>query len=162
MVAALLRPLIDQDLSVAFYDLNTIRSEGLSQMTGDVRQYGMAKDGLIARLFMFGVVQTVKGLSIDHEVFDGNTAETRTLLPTLTKVLERFPSVQRPLLVSDGGLLSLNNLEALKVLRLARGKPLEFIVAVPDRRYNEFIDILEPFHEEQCVGATLEAISEHA
>ena len=162
VVAGLLRPLIDQDLSVVFYDLTTIRSEGLSLQAGDVRQYGMAKEGLIARQFMLGVVQTAEGLPIYHEVFDGNTAETRTLLPTLTKVLERFPSVQRLVLVADRGLLSLDNLEALKAVRLASGKPLEFIVAVPGRRYNEFIELLEPFHEEQCATATQEVIAEHA
>ncbi len=162
VVAGLLRPLIDQDLSVVFYDLTTIRSEGLSQQAGDVRQYGMAKEGLIARQFMLGVVQTAEGLPIYHEVFDGNTAETRTLLPTLSKVLERFPSVQRLVLVADRGLLSLDNLEALKAVRLASGKPLEFIVAVPGRRYNEFIELLESFHEAQCAGATQEVISEHA
>ncbi|KIN89305.1 IS1634 family transposase [Thauera sp. SWB20] len=162
VVAELLRPLIDQDLSVVFYDLTTIRSEGLSQQAGDVRQYGMAKEGLIARQFMLGVVQTAEGLPIYHEVFDGNTAETRTLLPTLTKVLERFPSVQRLVLVADRGLLSLDNLEALKAVRLASGKPLEFIVAVPGRRYNEFIELLEPFHEQQCATATQEVISEQA
>ena len=162
VVAGLLRPLIDQDLSVVFYDLTTIRSEGLSQQAGDVRQYGMAKEGLIARQFMLGVVQTAEGLPIYHEVFDGNTAETRTLLPTLTKVLERFPSVQRLVLVADRGLLSLDNLEALKAVRLASGKPLEFIVAVPGRRYNEFIELLEPFHEQQCATATHEVTSEQA
>jgi transposase len=162
VVAGLLRPLIDQDLSVVFYDLTTIRSEGLSQQPGDVRQYGMAKEGLIARQFMLGVVQTAEGLPIYHEVFDGNTAETRTLLPTLSKVLERFPSVQRLVLVADRGLLSLDNLEALKAVRLASGKPLEFIVAVPGRRYNEFIELLEPFHEQQCATATHEVTSEQA
>ncbi len=162
VVAGLLRPLIDQDLSVVFYDLTTIRSEGLSQQTGDVRQFGMAKEGLIARQFMLGVVQTAEGLPIYHEVFDGNTAETRTLLPTLTQVLERFPSVQRLVLVADRGLLSLDNLEALKAVRLASGKPLEFIVAVPGRRYNEFVELLEPFHEQQCAAATQEVIAEHA
>ena len=162
VIAGLLRPLIDQDLSVMFYDLTTIRSEGLSQTAGDIRQYGMAKEGLIARQFMLGVVQTAEGLPIYHEVFDGNTAETRTLLPTLSKVLERFPSVQRLVLVADRGLLSLDNLEALKAVRLASGKPLEFIVAVPGRRYNEFVDLLEPFHEQQCAAATQEVVSEHA
>jgi hypothetical protein len=32
VVAGLLRPLIDQDLSVVFYDLTTIRAEGLSSV----------------------------------------------------------------------------------------------------------------------------------
>jgi hypothetical protein len=35
VVAGLLRPLIDQDLSVVFYDLTTIRSEGLTSSLSD-------------------------------------------------------------------------------------------------------------------------------
>ena len=49
VVARLLRPLIDQDLAVVFYDLTTIRAEGASEVEGDVRQFGMAKEGVIAR-----------------------------------------------------------------------------------------------------------------
>ena len=45
VVANLLRPLIDQELSVVFYDMTTIRTEGLATVDGDVRQYGMAKEG---------------------------------------------------------------------------------------------------------------------
>ena len=66
-VAALLRPLIDQDLSVVFCDLTTIRAEGLSQQEGDVRRFGMSKEGIIARQFMLGVVQTQDGMPIYHE-----------------------------------------------------------------------------------------------
>jgi transposase len=133
VVAGLLRPIIDQDLSVVFYDLTTIRAEGLSTQENDVREFGMAKEGLIARQFMLGVVQTAEGLPIYHEVFDGNTAETKTLLPTLKTVLARFPSVKRQVLVADRGLLSLDNLEALDELRQASGRALEFILAVPGR-----------------------------
>ena len=75
----LLRPLIDDDLSVVFYDLTTIRAEGLSEQDGDVRRHGMSKEGVIARQFMLGVVQTADGMPIYHEVFDGNTAEAPTL-----------------------------------------------------------------------------------
>ena len=42
VLARLLRPLIDQDLSLVFYDLTTIRAAGLSEQVDDVRQYGMA------------------------------------------------------------------------------------------------------------------------
>ena len=87
VVANLLRPLIDQDLSLVFYDLTTIRAAGLSEQVGDVRQYGMAKEGVIARQFMLAVVQTAEGLPIYHEVLDGNQAEAPTLMPTLKKVL---------------------------------------------------------------------------
>ena len=160
VIAGLLRPLIDQDLSVVFYDMTTIRSEGLSEMPDDVRQYGLAKEGLIARQFMLGVVQTADGLPIYHEVFDGNTAETKTLLPTLTTVLARFPAIGRLILVADRGLLSLDNLDALQEIRLANGQPLEFILAVPGRRYSEFADVLQPFHTEHCRPAKAEVISE--
>ena len=76
---------------MAFHDMTTIRAEGLTTMAGNVRQFGMGKEGLIARQFMLEVVQTSEGLSIYHEVFDGSTAETKTLLPILKKVLGRFP-----------------------------------------------------------------------
>jgi len=161
VVAALLRPMIDQDLSVVFYDLTTIRAKGLSELDGDVRKFGMAKEGLIARQFMLGVVQTAEGLPIHHEVFDGNTAETQTLIPTLKTVLARFPSVRRLVLVADRGLLSLDNLEALQQISLPGGAPLEFVLAVPGRRYNEFVPLLESFQAE-CQGASGEVTGERA
>jgi transposase len=144
VVAGLLRPLVDQDMSLVFYDLTTIRAAGLSQQQDDVRQFGMAKEGVIARQFMLGVVQTAEGLPIYHEVFDGNQAEGPTLLPTLRKVLQRFPHIRRLIVVADRGLLSLDNLEELGKISLPNSSSaLEFILAVPGRRYNEFTDVLK-------------------
>ena len=160
VVAGLLRPLIDQDLSVVFYDMTTIRAEGLSVQDDDIRKYGMAKEGLIARQVMLGAVQTGDGLPIYHEVFAGNTAESPTLLPTIRTVLERFPSIRRVVLVADRGLLSLDNLDALSAIQLTSGEPLEFVLAVPGRRYSEFVDRLRPFHEQQCAAATDEVVGE--
>ena len=159
VVANLLRPLIDQELSVVFYDMTTIRTEGTSDQEGDVRRFGMAKEGLIARQVMLGVVQTGDGLPIYHEVFAGNTAESPTLLPTLKTVLERFPSIRRVVLVADRGLLSLDNLEALSEIRLESGEPLEFVLAVPGRRYSEFAELLDAL-QAQCVDAEQEIVGE--
>ena len=150
VTATLLRPLIDQDLSIVFYDLTTIRTEGLSQEKDDVRQYGMSKEGLIARQFMLGIVQTAEGLPIHHEVFDGNVSETKTLQPTIETILKRFPSVRRLIVVADRGLLSLGNLDTLQSIQLSTGEPLEFILAVPGRRYSDFADLLEGFHAKYC------------
>jgi hypothetical protein len=169
VVAKLLRPWVDQDLSMAFYDMTTIRAEGLATMQGDIRKFGMAKEGLIARQFMLGVVQTSEGLPIYHEVFDGNAAETKTLLPILKKVMDRFPNLRRLILVADRGLLSLDNLEALQAIRLrpdkgqdpSKGQALEFIIAVPGRRYHEFANLLEPL-QAQCAKATAEITGEVA
>ena len=165
VIASLLRPLVDQDLSVAFYDMSTIRAEGLATVEGDVRKFGMAKEGLIARQFMLGVVQTSEGLPIYHEVFDGNTAEAKTLLPIIKKVMDRFPHLRRLVLVADRGLLSLDNLEALQAIQLGAdqraskglaalpGQALEFIIAVPGRRYAEFAGLLDEF-QRKCILST--------
>lgn len=142
-MARLLRPLIDDELSVVFYDLTTIGTEGLSEQPDDVRRHGLSKDGGIARQFMLGVVQTADGLPIHHEVFAGNTAEAPTLQPMLKSVLGRFSHIRRLVVVADRGLLSLDNLEQLAELRVGDA-PLEFILAVPGRRYGEFSELPRP------------------
>jgi transposase len=156
--AALLRPLIDQELSIVFYDLTTIRTEGHSEAAGEIRQYGLAKEGDIARQVMLGVVQTADGLPIHHEVFAGNAAETHTLVPTITKVLARYP-VRRVVLVADRGLLSLDNLEAIQSIKV-HDQPLEFILAVAARRYSDFDELLASFHADTCLKASTEVIGE--
>jgi hypothetical protein len=118
VVAGLLKPLVDQEMSLVFYDLTTIRAAGLSEQVGDVRQYGMSKEGLIARQFMLGVVQTADGMPIYHEVFDGNTSKAPTLLPTVRKVLARYPHIRRLVMVADRGLLSVDNLAELTSITL--------------------------------------------
>ncbi|MEW5886055.1 MAG: IS1634 family transposase [Pseudomonadota bacterium] len=156
-LAHLLRPLIDQELSVVFYDLTTIRAEGLSELPGDVRQHGKAKEGPIARQFLLGVVQTAEGLPIHHEVFEGNASEGQTLLPVLERVLARFAHLRRLVVVADRGLLSLDNLQALEALALpasAQGpRALQYILAVPGRRYGEFEPVLEAFGQQVAEDA---------
>jgi transposase len=159
VVAGLLRPLIDQDLSLVFYDLTTIRAAGLTEQTDDVRKYGMSKSGLIERQFMLGVVQTAEGLPIYHEVFDGNQSESPTLLPTLKKVLARFAQIKRLIVVADRGLLSLDNVDELRKVMLPNGQALEFILAVPGRRYSEFAQILKEF-QSKVNDAKAEVIDE--
>ncbi len=157
-LSGLLRPLIDQELSIVFYDLTTIRAEGGSEQGGEVRQFGLSKEGGIARQVMLGVVQTAEGLPIHHEVFAGNAAETVTLVPTIEKVLARYP-IKRVVLVADRGLLSLDNLEAIRQIKVGE-HPLEFILAVPARRYGEFDALLAGFHQSTCQTATEEVMGE--
>ena len=78
---------------------------------------------------MLGVLQTAESLPIFHEVFDGNQAESPTLMPRLGKVLARFGHMKRLIVVSDRGLLSLDNIEELGKIKLPTGQALEFILA---------------------------------
>lgn len=161
VLAGLLRPLVDRDLAVVFYDMTTIRTQGLSNQAGEVRHFGMSKEGVIARQVMLGVVQTADGLPLYHEVFDGNTAEVTTLKPILEKIVQRFP-VKRVIAVADRGLLSSDNLAELQAIKLPGGGALEFILAVPGRRYGEFVDLLGPMHAMRCMDATQEIVGETA
>ena len=161
VMASLLRPLVDQDLAMVFYDMTTIRAEGLSEQEGDLRRYGMAKVGVVERQVMLGVVQTAEGLPLYHEVFNGNTAEVTTIKAVIEKIVARFP-IKRVIAVADRGLLSTENLSDLQEIALPGGNKLEFILAVPGRRYGDFVELLEPFHSEQCLPAKEEILGEAA
>ena len=114
---------------------------------------------LIARQVMLGVVQTADGLPLYQEVFDGNTAELSTLNSVIEKIVARFP-VKRVIAEADRGLLSTDNLAELQAIMLPGGGLLEFILAMPGRRYGDFIDLLGPLHAAQCVDATQEVLVE--
>jgi transposase len=161
VMASMLRPLVDQDLAMVFYDMTTIRAAGLSEQEGDLRHYGMSKEGVVARQVMLGVVQTAEGLPLYHEVFDGNTAEVTTIKGVIEKIVARFP-IKRVIAVADRGLLSTENLADLQEIVLPSGNKLEFILAVPGRRYGDFVELLEPFHTQQCLAAKEEILGETA
>jgi transposase len=139
-LAKQIRPLVDRNLTVVFYDLTTVRIHGEGEVEQDIRAYGMNKEtGGIARQFVMGVVQTAEGLPLMHTVHPGNVAETKTLQAMLSRVLQRFP-IERVILVADRGLLSLDNIDALTSLAKEGGRTLEFILAVPARRYGELVE----------------------
>ncbi len=161
-LAAVLRPLVDQDLSIVFYDMTTIGMDGQSEVPGEIRQFGLSKDGGIRRQIMLGVVQTAEGLPIAHRVWEGHTAEAPTLHAVVDEILALYP-VKRVVLVADRGLLSLDNLEWLQTVRVGKtAQPLEFILAVPGRRYGEFNEILDAVQAEHCAHAKAEVIGETA
>ncbi|TQE98066.1 MAG: IS1634 family transposase, partial [Spiribacter salinus] len=140
-VARLLRPLLDDRLSVVFYDLTTVRVHAEGEAgAADLRQFGHSKDtGGISRQFVLGVVQSAEGLPLMHTVEPGNVAETATLQPMLERVLERF-AVERLVVVADRGLLSLDNVADFEALAERTGRGIEFILAVPARRYGELAE----------------------
>lgn len=144
VVSQLVRPLIDQELSVVFYDLTTVRIHGEAEVADDVRQFGINKQtGGIARQFVLGLVQTSDGLPLMHTVHPGNVGEVSTLRPMLEEVLKRV-AVQRVVLVADRGLLSLENIAQLEAIgAVYSDRRIDFILAVPARRYGELGGTLE-------------------
>ena len=159
LVAELLLPHVDTELSAVFYDLTTIRAEGLSEQEGDVRRHGMSKDGGIRRQFVLGVVQTADGLPLHHEVHEGNVAEVRTLKGTLERVMARFP-IRRVIAIADRGLMSADNLAELSAMTTPSGAPLEYVLAVPGRRYGDFVDLIAPLQSKHFDGVGQETLGE--
>lgn len=141
-VAERLLPLLDQQLSVVFYDLTTIRIHGEGEVANDLRAYGLNKEtGTIARQFVLGVVQSAEGLPLLHTVHEGNISEAKTLKAMLGKILDRFP-IQRVIVVADRGLLNLDNVADLARVATETHQRLQFILAVPARRYGEMSDLV--------------------
>lgn len=142
-LAEQIKPLLDQELTVAFYDLTTIRVHGEAQVEGDIRQYGLNKElcGGIARQYMLAVVQSECGLPLDFAVFEGNQSEVKTLVPVLRDTFSRY-RIKRAVVVADRGLLSLDNLAELEGVKLQGDAQLQYIVAVPAARYAEMDAVL--------------------
>ena len=160
-----LLPLFDDELEVVFYDLTTVGVAGEQRLADDLRAYGKAKAHTgTERQFVVGVVQTADGLPITHDVFEGNVSEPQTLKGVISGLLERFP-LRRLIVVADRGLLSADNLELLEQLKLPNGQAVEYIVAVPARRYTRMTHLIGELHpklvrESRKTGQ--ESLTEHA
>ncbi len=136
-----LLPLFDQEMEVVFYDITTIRVEGESEEDGEIRRWGKVKEGdFVARQFAVGVVQTADGFPVMHEVFEGNVGEPTTVKGVVRRLKERFP-IRRVVLVADRAMISYKNLEEIEE------QGLEYIVAVPARRFRRLVGDLDALHE---------------
>jgi hypothetical protein len=65
-LALLMRPLIDRELSVVFYDLITVRVHGQAHVSDDVRLHSMSKEGVVARQVMLSLVADRGLLSLNN------------------------------------------------------------------------------------------------
>jgi len=158
-----LLPLFDTKMEVVFYDVTTVSVEGECELDGDVREHGKSKafDG-IDRQFAVGVVQTADGFPVTHEVFEGNISETTTVQRIVTGLAERFP-IQRLVFVADRAMVSLDNLSELEGLELPGGRKVEYILAVPARRYRKMTEELPEIHRrllEETRGGEDESVTE--
>lgn len=120
-----------RNISIVFYDMTTLYFE--TEDEDDLRKIGFSKDGKFQKpQIMLGLLVGQNGLPIGYDIFEGNTFEGHTLLPTLDKIQKKY-GFKKPVVVADAALLSKNNLE-----RLAQQK-YKFIIGA--RIKNESDDI---------------------
>ncbi len=95
-------------ISVVFYDMTTLYFEAEDE--DDLRKVGFSKDGKFQHpQIMLGLLVGQHGYPIGYDLFEGNTFEGKTLIPTLEKLQRRY-GFGRPIVVADAGLLSKQNL----------------------------------------------------
>jgi len=99
-------------ISVVFYDMTTLYFE--SEDEDDLRKIGFSKDGKFQKpQIMLGLLVGERGLPIGYDIFEGNTFEGHTLLPTLEKIQKKY-GFGKPVVIADAGLLSTKNITTLK------------------------------------------------
>jgi len=136
-------------LALVLYELTTLHFE--TDVEDRLRKVGMSKERRVDPQVTVGLLTTGTGFPLDVHLFEGNKAETKTLIPVLTGFAERH-YVDDVVVVADAGMLSAANLLALEKAGFAfivAGKPSSAAEDLADhfrRHGNHFTD-----------GQTLEA-----
>ena len=118
-------------ISVVFYDMTTLYFE--TEDEDDLRKIGFSKDGKFQQpQIMIGLLVGSRGYPIGYDVFEGNTFEGHTLIPTLKKIQQKY-GFDKPVVIADAGLLSKQNIKDL------RAEGYEFILGARIKNESEEI-----------------------
>jgi hypothetical protein len=101
-------------LALVLYDLTTLHFE--TDVEDRLRKVGMSKEHRVDPQVTVGLLTTGTGFPLAVHLFEGNKAETKTLVPVLTEFAECH-HVDDVVVVADAGMLSAANLVALEEAR---------------------------------------------
>lgn len=95
-----------------FFDVTTLYFESVIQ--DDLKDFGFSKDQKHHSVqIVLALAVDVQGIPVAYDVFKGNIAETKTLIPVLERLRKRF-SIKNVTVVCDRGLASKTNVIALQ------------------------------------------------
>lgn len=124
-------------LSLLLYDVTTLYFEADNE--DDLRKVGYSKERRIDPQILVGLLVDRTGFPLEVGCFEGNTAETTTLVPIITAFAGRHDRSGTPMVIAaDAGMLSASNLTALDDAGLG------FIVG--SRSVKAPIDLASHFH----------------
>lgn len=98
-------------LAVVLYDVTTLHFE--VEREDQLRKVGMSKEHRVDPQVTVGLLTTADGFPLEVDLFAGNNAETKTLIPVLTRFRDRYQAGDL-VVVADAGMLSAANLLALE------------------------------------------------
>jgi transposase len=123
----------EKSVDCFFFDVTTLYFESVSQ--DELKDFGWSKDQKFHQVqVVFAIVIDSQGLPIAYEVFNGNLAETKTLVPVLENLRNRF-SINNVTVVCDRGMASKPNIEALQ------GAKFHFVIATKLRSISKKLKI---------------------
>jgi transposase len=106
------RKILQGRIGIVFYDITTLYFEASEE--DELRIPGYSKDGKHHQpQILIGLLVGENGYPIGYEIFEGNTSETKTLVPVLQSFQKKF-GLEKPIVVADAALLSQKNIDALK------------------------------------------------
>jgi hypothetical protein len=97
--------------ALVLYDVTTLHFENGQE--DDLRRVGMSKEHRVDPQVQVGLLVDPRGFPLETHIFEGNKAETTTLIPVLTAFGKRH-GVTEVVVVADAGMLSAGNLNALE------------------------------------------------
>jgi hypothetical protein len=102
-------------LSLLLYDVTTLYFEAESE--DELRKIGYSKERRVDPQIVVGLLVDRTGFPLEIGCYEGNTAETTTIVPIITGFLTRHDLADTPMVVAaDAGMLSASNLKALDEL----------------------------------------------
>jgi transposase len=102
----------EKPIDCFFFDVTTLYFESVVQ--DELKDFGFSKDQKFHQVqVVLALVVDSQGMPIAYEVFRGNLAETKTLIPVLEGLRSRF-LINNVTVVCDRGLASKTNIEVLQ------------------------------------------------
>ena len=98
------------DVSLVLYDVTTLYFE--AEKEDDLRKVGYSKERRVDRQIVVGLLVDRTGFPLEIGCFEGNTAETLTILPVIRSFQTRH-GIEGMVVVADAGMLSGTNLREL-------------------------------------------------
>jgi len=99
-------------LGLVLYDVTTLYFE--TPREDRLRKVGMSKERRVDPQVTVGLLTDRTGFPLAVHLFEGNKAETKTLVPVLSEFRDTHPDTGEIIVVADAGMLSAANLLALE------------------------------------------------
>jgi transposase len=106
------RRILDQDISVVFYDVTTLYFE--IDQEDELRKTGFSKEGKHQNpQIVLGLLVSKHGYPLAYEIFEGNKFEGHTMLPVVDAFKVKY-RLDKLIIIADSGLLSCGNIDNLQ------------------------------------------------